>query len=558
MEGTDLLAPVLASTLAMLTSPFLRRLCAALGAVSLASLTSPASAQECTAPVWGSPVGAQWVEDSDGKLFAAGMLSPQTWGVARRDPEGWTLLPGVFDGRVRAIACSGDEVLVGGEFAAVNGLSAPGVVLYDGSDWQALGTGIDGVEPRVNAVEFFAGELYAGGDFSGAGGVSSPNLARFANGQWSDVASGLDGPVNDLVLHDGDLVVGGEFTDAGGLGLASVVTWDGALFAPVGPTVLPPVDRLDSLNGRLGALATGRLWLELGGDWFQPLNQPFDVYGNHLAFHDGGVRVAGKWNGFCLASGDEPCLIRSQFQNGSWSTVSFDDLGPTLDWLSMAEVDGTLYETGGTSGFIQYTNHLVLTDWQPNAVDWYADFTLSLALGCDDPALPTTVELGNLPPVDLAPGEFDLDVQSESLDQTGLLDLVVRQGDRVIHVPGAVVVRPTHTLSYTELFGFRVNGKVTAGALAGSSLFYISADTAAPLTLDGIFSPIALDLGQAEFIGLGTTTLFGGDFPGDLNLLLAEPLPPGLLVYSQVLVVELPPEGGPFVAVTPLVATTIP
>jgi hypothetical protein len=508
--------------------------------------------------MWGAPVSPQWVEDSDGKLFVAGPSGFQTWGVARLDPEGWAQLPGQFDGRVRAVASRGVEVLVGGEFSSVDGVPSPGIALFDGNSWQPLGSGIDGVQPRVNAVEFFGEELYAGGDFSGAGGVSSPNLARFANGQWSDVASGLDGPVNDLVIHEGELIVGGAFADAGGLGLASVVSWDGALFAPVGPTVLSPVDRLDSENGRLGALADGRLWLELGGDWFQPGNQPSDVYGTRLAFHDGGVRIAGIWNTFCLAGGDEPCLIRSQFTNGSWSTVSFDDLQPNLDWLSMAEVDGTLYETGGSNGFTLYTDDLVLTGWQPSAVDWYADFTLSLGLGCADASLPTTVELGDLPPVDLAPGVVDLDVPAASLERTGPLDLTVRQGDRVIHVPSAVVVRPTHTLSYVEFLGFRVNGKVNAGALAGASLFYISADTALPLTLDGIFSPILLDLGQAEFIGLGTPPLFGGGFPSDLTLILPEPLTPGLVVQSQVLVVELPPDDGPFVAVTPLVTTTIP
>ena len=531
------------------------RLCAALG---VALLAAPASAQQCTAPVWGSPVSPQWVEDSDGKLFAAGPSGFQIWGVARLDPEGWTLLPGQFDGRVRAVASRGAEVLVGGEFSSVDGVLSPGVALFDGTSWQPLGSGIDGVEPRVNAVDFFGDELYAGGDFSGAGGVSSPNLARFANGQWSDVSGGLDGPVNDLVIHEGELIVGGGFADAGGLGLASAVSWDGALFAPVGPTVLPPVDRLDSDNGRLGALADGRLWLELDGDWFQPGNQPSDVYGNHLAFHDGGVRVAGIWNTFCLADGDEPCLIRSQFTNGSWSTVSFDDLQPNLDWLSLAEVDGTLYETGGSGGFIQYTDELVLAGWLPSAVDWYEDFTLSLNLGCVAPGTPITVELGDLPPVELPPGVFDLDVQAESLGHTGAVGLVVRQGDRVIQVPSALVVRPTHTLSYVEFFGFRVTGMVKAGALAGASLFYVSTEVAAPLTLDGIFSPILLDLGQAEFIGLGTPPLFGGGFPSELALVLPEPLPPGLLVHSQVLVVELPPDDGPFVAITPLVATTIP
>lgn len=530
-----------------------------LSAAAALAFGAVAQAQDCVASVWGSPVGAQLVEDSDGRLFAAGTVGFQTWAVARRDAEGWTLLPGEFDGRVRAIASRGDEVLVGGEFTGVDGLAAPGVALFDGTAWQALGTGIDGVEPRVNAVEFYGDELFAGGDFSGAGGVASPNLARFSNGQWSDVAGGLDGVVNDLVVHEGELVVGGAFTDAGGLGLDSVASWDGSLFAPIGPTVLLPVDRLDSDNGRLAALADGRLWLELGGDWFQPSNQPSDVVARHLAFHDGGIRVAGVWNTFCLADGDEPCLIRSQFSNGVWDTVSFDEFQPTLDWLSLAEVDGTLYETGGTDGLIQYTDKLALFGWQPGAVDWYENFTLDLSLGCIEEGVPITAKLGDLPEVELSPDDLVLNIEAEALGSTGGTPLTVRQGDRVIHVPHAVTVRPIHTLNYTEFFIFlSVNGNVQAGSLAGATLFYISPELGVPLTLDGIFSPIALDLLQAEFIGIGVPNLLTGGFPGSFSLSLSTPLPSGLKVYSQVLVVELPPGADPLVAITPVVETSVP
>jgi hypothetical protein len=518
----------------------------------------PASPQECVAEVWSPPLSPQLVVDSNGALFLVGTVEPGVWGVARRDGSNWTLLPGEFDGRVRDVARRGAEVLVGGDFNEVDGLAVGGVALFDGTGWQALGSGVDGTDPTVHAVEFFGDELVVGGDFDGAGGVASPNLARFAGGAWTDLAGGLDGEVRDLVVFEDRLVVGGAFTDAGRLGLASVAAWDGALLAPLGATVLDPVDRLDVDGAYLAALANGLLWIRANGDWFHPANQPLDVDARQLAFHDGGIVIAGRWVAFCLAWNEEPCLARSKYEQGQWTFLGFDEQFPTLDWLSLATTDGTLYETGGTDGLIQYTQDPVLYGWTPTEVGGDEAFTFSLSMGCAIAGAPVVVALGDLPPVALQPDDLSFDVPAGALGQTGPVGLTLRQGTVKIEVAGAVKVLPTHALNYLNFFGAQLIGSIQTHSDEGAAVYYAALDLGVPVSFDGVFSPAHLDLSQTVLLGFGAPQPIFGGFPGNLNLPLTTALPPGLEFYSQALVVESNPEGGLFIALTPLVQTALP
>ena len=68
------------------------------------------------------------------------------------------------------------------------------------------------------------GDLIAGGDFTIAGftlqggGVSSNYIARWDGVQWSALGTGMNGPVYAVMtLPNGDLIAGGAFTMAGGV-----------------------------------------------------------------------------------------------------------------------------------------------------------------------------------------------------------------------------------------------------------------------------------------------------------------------------------------------------
>jgi hypothetical protein len=96
---------------------------------------------------------------------------------------------------VLATAVHGRRVVVGGEFtygtAGMPNGAFSRIALWDGTGWQALGSGMDGA---VRAVAIVGDQIYAGGDFSTAGGVPAPRLARWDGTAWTAVGGGITHP----------------------------------------------------------------------------------------------------------------------------------------------------------------------------------------------------------------------------------------------------------------------------------------------------------------------------------------------------------------------------
>ncbi|HOA06068.1 MAG TPA: hypothetical protein PKH86_09500, partial [Candidatus Fermentibacter daniensis] len=69
--------------------------------------------------------------------------------------------------RVLALAVSGTDVYVGGDFTQAGGSPANYIARWDGSSWHSLGSGVD---KWVYAIAVSGTDVYVGGDFTQAGG----------------------------------------------------------------------------------------------------------------------------------------------------------------------------------------------------------------------------------------------------------------------------------------------------------------------------------------------------------------------------------------------------
>jgi len=247
--------------------------------------------------------------------------------------EHWTSLDvstGV-DSEVNAMAVdAGGALYIGGHFTMAGGTSANYVAKWNGSEWSALGAGLNG---PVTALAISGSDLYAGGFFTSAGGNSATNIAHWNGTSWTALGSGVNNQVVALAVSGNDVYVGGYFTMAGGKSANYVAKWNPTTgWSPLGSGV-----GVSGPNNFVYALAVSGSDLYVGG--------AFATAGGNAA-----TNIA-KWN----ASG--------------WSALG-SGIGGHFPFLEALAVSGTDLYAGGyftTAGGNAATN---IAKW--NGSTWSA------------------------------------------------------------------------------------------------------------------------------------------------------------------------------------------
>ena len=201
--------------------------------------------------------------DSSGNLYVSGLFANAGGGAAARiaklDTAGtWSALGtglaggGLTTGYTLATALNGTDIYVGGDFTTANGVACADIAKWNGTTFEALGTGTTG--DVLDMVIAPNGDLYAGGTFPTMGGLTANGVARWNGSQWTTLSSGVTSPtiVNRMRIgYDGLLYIGGAMTVAGGISIGDgFVAWNGTNY------ILPDVDMAGAPQGQ--TIASGR------------------------------------------------------------------------------------------------------------------------------------------------------------------------------------------------------------------------------------------------------------------------------------------------------------
>ncbi len=210
----------------------------------------------------------------DDKIYAGGKFETSGENIVNNiavfSGSNWQALGAGLNGKVTSLAAGQAGIYAAGGFRHSGEVELNHVGYWDGDEWFTLG---DGLNDEVAALAVYNDEthhkelVYAAGNFQFAGAVSVSRIAVYDGTDWQALGSGLDGPATTLATDEnsGQLFVAGNFTQAGGVPVAGVARWDGEEWFAVGDGLDSTISNLHFIDDDLYAVTPAGVY-RLDGD----------------------------------------------------------------------------------------------------------------------------------------------------------------------------------------------------------------------------------------------------------------------------------------------------
>ncbi len=149
-----------------------------------------------------------------------------------------------------------------GDFTCAGGQVVNHIAHWDGSSWDALGSGLNIEIGRLGPAALALdrdGNLYVAGEFANAGGIQVMNIAKWTGIDWEAVGEGLAGGASALIIDSQDnLYAGGYFYIPGSVPSqhSAISRWDGKRWEAFGAGINNTVEAL-AFDGQGRLIAGG-------------------------------------------------------------------------------------------------------------------------------------------------------------------------------------------------------------------------------------------------------------------------------------------------------------
>ncbi|WP_343631791.1 T9SS type A sorting domain-containing protein [Fluviicola sp.] len=132
------------------------------------------------------------------------------------------------------------NIIACGEFNRVGNKAISGIMQWNGSAWDSLGSGLSGNIAGTAPVMYphdlchLGTDLIVAGNFQKAGGITVNGIARWDGTQWHNLGAGFNGTVYGICVFNGELYAGGDFTLSGSTPLKCIAKWNGTSWVDPG------------------------------------------------------------------------------------------------------------------------------------------------------------------------------------------------------------------------------------------------------------------------------------------------------------------------------------
>ena len=251
----------------------------------------------------------------------------------------------------------------GGLFAAAGKTNVNSIARYDGTNWNALGSGVSGWPgaARVYAIATDGTYVYAGGSFTNAGSYTNVgSIAEWDGNNWYPLYYGVDYRVNALAADAfGYLWVGGAFTNINNAGPSK-----GLAIWGFGSWYSLPNGSVDGTNATVNAIVfDGGTRVYMGGQFYSvdgvsatniayydfsdgnvhPLGLGLNNQVNALAYSNGKLYAGGSFT----QAGSLTVNHVAQWDGANWSAIGNGLTGSSSANVLAIAVAGTNVYVGG-------------------------------------------------------------------------------------------------------------------------------------------------------------------------------------------------------------------
>ena len=267
--------------------------------------------------------------------------------IAKWDGTSWSALTTTpLNNIVLSIAVNNTSIYAGGSFTDAGGnTNADYIALWNGTNWSALTT--TPLTGSVYTIYANSTDVYIGGWYIGAG-ANANYIAKLNGTTWSALGTGVNSGVYAITVSGTDVYAGGWFTNAGGNANADYIAkWNGSSWSALGTV---------PLNNYVYALATSGTDVIVGGSF---VNAGANTNADYIAKWNGtswsalgttplnntvntiltnGTNIyAGGW--FTDASGHANADYAARWSGISWTPLGTTSLGTVVNAIAISGTD---------------------------------------------------------------------------------------------------------------------------------------------------------------------------------------------------------------------------